>query len=270
MPETIVTIRERGHATSSVGAGLQTGAGPSAHALVSILIPCCGQLDYTRLCVPSVFRYSRPPFEIVFIDIASLDGTSEYCAGVAAASPVRVESIRSATAAGMAAAFSEAFSRARGEFLILLNNDTIVTDSWINQLVSLATMAPQVGLVGPVTNYGPALQMVDTIPYRLGPKRDPAPSEANDLLVDVEAVSAFAQQWRQQQRGQWTEVQRLGGFCLLIKREVLEKIGPLEVQSALGLVNTDQLCFGARQAGYSLALCRDLFIHNFGSRQLPE
>ena len=54
-------------------------------ALVSIIIPCCGQLEYTRLCVPSVLRYSRDPFELIFIDIGSLDGTAEYLEGIAAA-----------------------------------------------------------------------------------------------------------------------------------------------------------------------------------------
>ena len=29
-------------------------------SLVSIMIPCCGMLEYTKLCVPSVLRHSRP------------------------------------------------------------------------------------------------------------------------------------------------------------------------------------------------------------------
>ena len=52
--------------------------------LASILIPCCGQLEYTKLCIPSVLRYSREPFELICLDIGSLDGTAEYLAGVAA------------------------------------------------------------------------------------------------------------------------------------------------------------------------------------------
>ena len=43
-------------------------------SLVSIIIPCCGMLEYTRLCVPSVLKHSRQPFELIFLDIGSLDG----------------------------------------------------------------------------------------------------------------------------------------------------------------------------------------------------
>src|SRR5689334_4653343 len=83
--------------------------------LVSIVVPCCGQLEYTRLCVPRLLRHSRPPFELVFVDVGSLDGTAEFLAGVAAAAPVRVEVVRAVAEAGFAPACEEGFARARGE-----------------------------------------------------------------------------------------------------------------------------------------------------------
>ena len=65
------------------------------------------------------------------------------------------------------------------------------------------------------------------------------------------------------------ETERLGGFCLLMKREVLRRInnqGGLEKWTDLGLFDTDILGAKAREAGYTLAVCRDLFIHHFGTR----
>src|SRR5580704_17635896 len=62
--------------------------------LASILVPCCGQLEYTKLCVPSLLKHTRQPFELIFLDIGSLDGTAEYFAGIAAASQIRVEIVR--------------------------------------------------------------------------------------------------------------------------------------------------------------------------------
>src|SRR2546428_521183 len=60
--------------------------------LVSILIPCCGMLEYTKLLVPSILKNTRPPYELLFIDIGSLDGTADYLAGVATVHPtIRVE-----------------------------------------------------------------------------------------------------------------------------------------------------------------------------------
>src|SRR2546429_9171783 len=55
--------------------------------LVSILIPCCGQLEYTKLCLPALLRHTRQPFELLVVDVGSLDGTADYLQGVAAALP---------------------------------------------------------------------------------------------------------------------------------------------------------------------------------------
>ena len=54
---------------------------------------------------------------------------------------------------------------------------------------------------------------------------------------------------------------------MFLKREVLERIGyELDKWSDLGLFDTDILSVKARQAGFTLAVCRDLFVHHFGTR----
>jgi hypothetical protein len=54
---------------------------------------------------------------------------------------------------------------------------------------------------------------------------------------------------------------------VLLKRQVLTKSGPeLERWSDLGLFDTHILSAKARQAGFTLACCRDVFIHHFGTR----
>src|SRR4051812_3853827 len=89
----------------------------SPPGLVSILVPCCGMLEYTRLCVPSVLKYSREPFELVFLDVGSLDGTAEYLAGLAAGleGRVRVAVVRAATDLQIGEACQDALRRARGQ-----------------------------------------------------------------------------------------------------------------------------------------------------------
>lgn len=241
----------------------------SPPTLASVLVPCCGQLEYTKLCVASLLKHCRQPFEIVFLDIGSLDGTAEYLAGVAAAAQVIIQIVRTPTDMGIGQAVQDAVKQARGEYLVILNNDTIVTAGWLNQLVGLAQLTPAIGLVGPMSNYAAPPQWVEKVPYRIGPKKSPrlqGPGAHSDWLVDVSAVEDFARKWREEQRGKWTEVDRLGGFCLLVKRGVLDRIGPLPQTSELGIFETDVLCAKARQAGYTLACCRDLYIHHFGTR----
>ena len=64
-------------------------------------------------------------------------------------------------------------------------------------------------------------------------------------------------------------VDRLDGFCLMMKREVFKRLdqqGELNKLTDLSLFDTDILSTKAEQLGYNLAVCRDLFIHHFGTR----
>jgi O-antigen biosynthesis protein len=238
----------------------------SPPGLVSIIIPACGMLDYTKVCVPSVLRHSRAPYELIFLDIGSLDGTAEYLAGLrdGLAGRVRVEVCRSASDLTIGAAVEDAIQMARGEYVCLLNNDTVVTAKWLDALTALAQFSPSHGMVGPMSNLAPEGQRVNSVPYRLGPRRGARPGEP---LIDVAAVDAFARDHHGEMRGKWIEIEALAGFCLLIRREVLTRIGAALAQwTDLSLFDTDIAGKKARQEGFKLVVCRDLFVHHFGTR----
>ena len=129
-------------------------------------------------------------------------------------------------------------------------------------------------MVEPMSNYAAPPQLVETVPYRVKPKRGKTPLRfgLSEVLLDVDAMHAFAREHREANKTKWMEADRLGGFCLLIKRQVLEKIGlpKLEKWTDLSLFDTDILSMKARQVGYTLACCRDLFIHHFGTRTFSQ
>lgn len=247
----------------------------SANGLVSILIPCCGMLEYTKLCVASVLKHSRSPYELIFLDIGSLDGTADFLAGIrmALSGVVRVEIVRTATDLGIKDACRDSLREIRGEYLCLLNNDTVVTPGWLNAMTALAAMSPGIGLVGPMSNYAAPPQLVESVPYRVEPRKGLSHASVTEKsdhdLVDVSAVTAYCHEFREKHKGKWLETDRLGGFCLLLKREVFKKLnnqGELDKYTDLSLFDTDVLSMKARQAGYTLAVCRDLYIHHFGTR----
>jgi hypothetical protein len=61
----------------------------------------------------------------------------------------------------------------RGEYLVRLNNDVVVTDGWLDQLLALASAKidpgeradSEIGLVGPMSNYATPPQLVENVPY---------------------------------------------------------------------------------------------------------
>ena len=62
------------------------------------------------------------------------------------------------------------------------------------------------------------------------------------------------------------DVNRLVGFCLLIRREVIEAIGLLDEQFGVGCFEDDDYCLRAIQAGYRAVIAGDAFVHHFGGR----
>jgi O-antigen biosynthesis protein len=240
-------------------------------AMVSIVMPCCGQLEYTRMSVPRVLRHSRPPFEVLFIDAGSLDGTSEYLDGVAAAAPVRVEVLRESRESAFGELVAEALARARGAFVAWLGNDVLVGDFWLQQLVALAASNEVIGGVSPMANLAPEPLRVENVPYRL---RRPRPAAARDEsggnAEESEAVDAFARQHRDRNKGGWAELERLGGFCWLVKRKVLSQVELFEKKAEEGVVDMGKFSSRIRRAGYRLAGCKDMYVHHFGSNLMNE
>lgn len=241
-----------------------------ADQLVSVIMTCSGQLEYSRLSVPRMLRFSRRPFEFLFIDVGSLDGTAEFLAGVAAAEPMPVAILRPRRETDLPGAYREAVKQARGESLVFLANDTLVTESWLDGLVTTANRLATIGMVGPMANYAPARQAVDGVPYRLGKAKEfNAWSDvANSIPVEAhKPVDDFARSWRSQHAGRWSEVEQLGGFCLLVKREVFQGADLIDPQSQRGYFEVDAWSERARQAGYLLACSEETFVHHFGTRR---
>src|SRR5947208_1554042 len=100
-------------------------------SLASVIIPCFNQIPFTRRCIAALARYSRAPWELILVDNGSSDGTASYAQGVQDAAPVRVEVIANPENRGFPAACNQGLKAARGEYLILLNNDAVVTDGWL-------------------------------------------------------------------------------------------------------------------------------------------
>jgi glycosyltransferase involved in cell wall biosynthesis len=236
-------------------------------ALVSVIIPCFGQYEHTRLCVPSLLRTTRKPIELIFVDGGSVDGTVEYLCGLQAGASVPVEVVTCNSDAGSGAAFNLGLSRATGSFVVLLANDVILTPGWLEQLTSLANVDPQIGAVGPMFNYGTPPQLAPDVPYRLKLR-------AGSCNVPEESLERFAREWRDAHRGEWFLTDRLDTSCLLFKREVLRAIGPIDKLATGGDWGArprgnrgNPITMAIRQTGAKMACCRDLFIHHFGTHQ---
>src|SRR6202044_1034605 len=115
----------------------------------------------------------------------------------------RIEVVPTPTGLGIAKACQEALEKCRGEFIVLLNNDTIVTKGWVNQFIALLTSNTSMGMVGPMTNFAQLGQTVETVPYRSGPRKGLRIGEEPIVrgLADPDAIQTFGAELHEKNKG---------------------------------------------------------------------
>ncbi|MBM7566719.1 glycosyltransferase family 2 protein [Paenibacillus sacheonensis] len=209
----------------------------------SIIIPSYNQLDYLKKCIASIHDMTASPYEIIVVDNASTDGTADYLQTAGGVVRFRVlERNR-----GFAGAINVGLMMAKGSTLLLLNNDTIVTQNWLDNLLACLNSDPAIGMVGPVTNYISGDQRIE-VPY-----------------TDESGIQPFARRFNIGNPAKWTLTDRLTGFCLLFRRELWERTGYLDEGFEIGNFEDDDFNIRVRLQGYALVIARDTFIHHFGS-----
>ncbi len=106
-------------------------------------------------------------------------------------------------------------------------------------------------MAGPRSNRIAGVQQVDGVAY-------------DEETLD--GLDAWAARWCDAHRGERTPTLRLVGFCILMERSVLERIGGFDLRFEVGNFEDDDLCLRAAVAGFGAVVAEDSFIHHFGSR----
>ncbi|MBU4270696.1 MAG: glycosyltransferase [Planctomycetes bacterium] len=146
---------------------------------------------------------------------------------------------------GFAAANNQGLRAARGEFLCLLNNDTVVTRGWLSTMIGHLRAMPEAGMIGPVSN------MV-----------------GNEAKVPVGystigEMPRWAADYCRRHDGETFQMKMLGFFCVMFRREVYEKIGELDERFGVGYFEDTDYCYRARREGFELRCARDAFVHHW-------
>lgn len=217
-----------------------------ATPLVSIILLTWNQWRYTEECLTSIRRHTPEPYELVIVDNGSTDGTVENLKALAAEDR-RCRLVLNADNRGYAAACNQGIQTSRGEYLVLLNNDTVVTPEWLSGLLECHSSHPFAGIVGPLTNSASGIQVVS------GP----------DRVAD--GLDFFSRSFRTANRFRRIPSRRVVGFCMLFRRALVDEIGLLDEQFGSGNYEDDDFCLRSAVAGYQNLVAADVYIHHYGS-----
>ncbi|ERI90855.1 glycosyltransferase, group 2 family protein [Clostridiales bacterium oral taxon 876 str. F0540] len=214
----------------------------------SIVILTYNKLEYTKVCIDSIRKFTEPgTYELIVVDNNSTDGSVEWIKAQNDIIP-----ILNSENLGFPKGCNQGIEVSTGENILLLNNDTIVTPNWLENLSTALYSSSNIGAVGAITNSCANYQAI------------------NVALNDFNEIIEFALRNNISNEKLWEERLRLIGFCLLIKKEVINKIGFLDEIFTPGNFEDDDYSFRIRKAGYKLLLCNDTFIYHFGHTSFKE
>ena len=209
---------------------------------LSIIVVSWNTREILADCLNSV--YQHPPkdsFELILVDNASTDGSAEM---VAEQFP-QARLIKSETNLGFAQGNNLAVPLCVGQYVLLLNPDTIVKQNGLQSLIDFLDANPAAGAAG---------SMLLNVDETLQPSCHPRPQLGRELwrLLHFDAIKPYGRynmhQWDLTQN---REVDVLMGASLMVRKSILDEIGFLDGDYFMYSEEVD-LCFRLQKAGWKL------------------
>ncbi len=195
-------------------------------------------LEILKQCVDSILRCTRTPARLIIVDNGSTEpGVADYLSSLKGNATIEVRLILNAINEGFAKGMNKGMKASSAPYVCLLNNDILVTDGWLAEMMKVAAEDPAVGIVNPSSNnFG--------LRFAKG--------------TTLDGFSATLKG----QTGRWVEMGSCIGFCMLIKREMIEKVGYLDETYGYAYFEDTDFSRRAQQAGYKCAMAKGCYVYH--------
>ncbi|WP_170318231.1 glycosyltransferase family 2 protein [Paenibacillus thalictri] len=209
---------------------------------VSIIILTRNGLEFTRRCVESVMKRTKEKYELIFIDNASNDGTVSYLRSITGAKLILNKQNK-----GFAGGANQGLAAARGKYITLLNNDTVVTEGWLTRMLWWLGKDRSIGIVGPRSNKVLKSQRIDRVNFK-----------------SIDEIESFSKIWSEEHDKDGYCTDRLSGFCMVFHRKLVQKIGGMDERFHIGNSEDIDFCIRTMISGKTLWVANDVYVHHFG------
>lgn len=210
----------------------------------SIIIAVKNSIEVLVNCIQSIQAYTKN-YELILVDGGSTDGSWEYMTAIKEQNPnVKLIPADPTKNRNFAQQNNVALPYVEGEYIIFLNSDTVVSRDWCVKMEAHFHNVPlhNIGAVGPVCNMSNGRQMVGK-------------QNADD--------------WYQKNRGRWSHAGVLYGWCMMFKKEVIDRIGGFDEQFVNAYEDND-LSLRTQLEGYQMVIAYDTYIDHVGQATLRK
>ncbi len=222
----------------------------------SIIIPIYDAYEETKECIQSVLKYTDVPFDLILINDCSpdprirqlLDQYEEFD---------NIRAIHNETNQGFVKNVNIGFKETDND-VVLLNSDTIVTPKWLSKLKTNAYLRGNIATATPVSNNAGAFSI-------------PEINEDNDVDERL-GINGTANIIEKLSDNTVLYVPTGNGFCMLVKRGAIKKLGNFDLNFGRGYGEENDFCMRAVDDGWTNILDTSTYIyHNrsvsFGSKE---
>jgi GT2 family glycosyltransferase len=224
---------------------------------VDIIVCVHDRLDDVKKCLSSIDGSRQTSHRLIIVDDGSDTATHEFLRSFVT-SHSRDVLIHHQSALGYTKAANSGLRASTGDYVILLNSDTVVAFNWISKLLQCGESASDIGVIGPLSNAA----SWQSVPERFDEQGDfavnqlPAGLSVSDMDKLVESYSKI-----------FPRVPLVNGFCLAIKRKVIDKIGYFDEENFPdGYGEENDYCFRATDAGFACAIATHTYVYHAKSQ----
>lgn len=223
--------------------------------MITVGIPVRNQLEYVRKTINSVLNYGTLSTRLIIIDDASDTKTSGWLKSLNNLQ-CDFKLIHNKYREGFAFNVNLILDESKGNVIILLNSDTVVTRGWDLKL-SHALAAPDAGLAGPSTSCTHTPQVL--LECRFG-----------RFDISDEEIRARGEKISRKYKGKKEHLNHLGGFCFAISRNAFNKAGYFDERFGFGPFEENDYADRVIKKGLKVEWIKDAYVHHFGGRSFNE
>ena len=206
--------------------------------LCDLVLLSWNHLEETRPCLESLVRTTDVPCRLFIVDNGSEPDVREFLRSVRPQGAIReVVVLQNDTNEGFPRGMNRGLRASRAPYVCLLNNDLVFTSGWLSQMLEVARQHPALGVLNPESN---------TFGHH-PPHGLPLEAYAGTLAT---------------KRGLYVEVGMCIGFCMLITRDVIDRVGLLAEEVERIFFEDEDYCMRAQAAGYQCVVVSASYVHH--------